>query len=205
MDSSYVEEVFKHLGIESTNPGYFNSKAHMEECKAQLQDAGQPNEELKLLESEYQTLVNARENETRPYRYIPESFNALEMLSTWLERGQYPPPEVLIAINDAYNFYVGGMGAIDVESVFFSKPIKGAGSYARRKIRGMEETFRDFHREVKWQKAGEKHFVWKKESLEDMAEKYLNSGDVVYLPDSDDPVGSFLRRYRRWLKEISDK
>lgn len=57
----------------------------------------------------------------------------LATLFYFIEMGMYPPPELLLALNDCWITYTANGGSISLEEAFIGKPKKGAGNYASRK------------------------------------------------------------------------
>lgn len=51
----------------------------------------------------------------------------------FVDMGFYPPPELMLALRDCWETYMGNMGTMSLEEAFIGKPKKGAGNYASRK------------------------------------------------------------------------
>jgi hypothetical protein len=50
-----------------------------------------------------------------------------------IEMGFYPPPELLLALSDAYALYRHAAGKLSLEEVFFGRPRRKAGNHAKRR------------------------------------------------------------------------
>lgn len=59
----------------------------------------------------------------------------LATLSYYVDMGFYPPPELLLALNDAWQRYITAGGQMTLEEAFFGPAKKGSGNYAKRKHR----------------------------------------------------------------------
>ena len=57
-----------------------------------------------------------------------------EALFFYIEMGFYPPPEILLAVADAYGAYIQGGGSVTLEEMFFGKPRRKGGPLARRRL-----------------------------------------------------------------------
>lgn len=55
--------------------------------------------------------------------------------------GLYPPPELMVAMSQAFFEYLEAEGRLELEDVFFGRPRQRAGNYARRRKKG-ERDFR---------------------------------------------------------------
>lgn len=51
----------------------------------------------------------------------------------FVDMGFYPPPELLLSLQDAWNRYIAAMGVMSLEEAFFGQTKKGLGNYAARK------------------------------------------------------------------------
>lgn len=60
------------------------------------------------------------------------SDSPLSTLFFYVEMGFYPPPELLLALSDAWHRYRQASGAYGLEDAFFGKSKKGAGNYSKR-------------------------------------------------------------------------
>lgn len=58
-----------------------------------------------------------------------------------VDMGFYPPPEIMLALMDAYDVYQASRGDLSLEEVFFGPPRRKAGGYARRKAEKMQRMF----------------------------------------------------------------
>ncbi|WP_340676584.1 hypothetical protein [Paraglaciecola sp.] len=106
----------------------------------------------------------------------------LEAFLVCVELGIYPPPEVMYAIADSFNLYLYENGELDLETVFFGKPIKGVGNEASRvnKVKQYEKFFM-------------LAFDKPEKSQIELAEKFILDNDIKV------DAESFLRSYRRYL------
>jgi hypothetical protein len=75
--------------------------------------------------------------------------NPLSALFYYVDLGFYPPPEILLALMDAFDVYNTSEGVISLEEVFFGPTRRKAGTYAKRKATRM----RRFH----WGLSMERH------------------------------------------------
>ena len=96
--------------------------------------------------------------------------------------GSYPPPEVLVALWQCFDNYISCSGSVELEAVFFGKPVPGVGNFSARRF--PEYLYRMIHGMALSNKPNA--------SLEEKAETLL----AIY--DIDKDVSSFLRGYRRW-------
>jgi hypothetical protein len=93
------------------------------------------------LESSWQLLVSyygedfGRAEKPRP------ADTPLAALFYCIEMGFYPPPELMLALMDAYDVYKASRGDLSLEEVFFGPPRRKAGGYARRKAEQMQRLF----------------------------------------------------------------
>ncbi len=124
--------------------------------------------------------------------------------------GQYPSPEIMLAIAKAFKLYLHAGGRLTLEEVFFGKSKKGGGSRAKRFHR--ETMFMIFHNTVRREKitsgiSKEMGLSYRsKDSLEDIAERFLLNLELdenEYASNEPD-VDSFLRAYRRWKDSNPD-
>lgn len=60
------------------------------------------------------------------------SDHPLSALFYFVEMGFYPPPELLLALLDAWEIYIAGSGEISLDEAFFGPTKRRAGNYARR-------------------------------------------------------------------------
>ena len=65
----------------------------------------------------------------------------LSMLSSLIRIGIIPPPELLLALAEAFEIYVDSGGAIELESAFFGPARKKSGTYARRRKKRERDMF----------------------------------------------------------------
>jgi hypothetical protein len=86
---------------------------------------------LDELESAWQ-LLNARYGNFID-RDKRASRDPLAEFAYFVEMGFYPPPELMLAISDAFQDYRDAEGKLTLEEVYFGKPKRKGGTYARRK------------------------------------------------------------------------
>lgn len=60
------------------------------------------------------------------------SENPLSSLFYYIEMGFYPPPELMLALADAWSVYRAGCGAVTLEEAFLGRSVQKAGNYAKR-------------------------------------------------------------------------
>lgn len=68
----------------------------------------------------------------------------LDALHYHIDTGFYPPPELLLALMDAYDVYCAAQGDLSLEEVFFGPPRRKAGGHAKRKGEKMRRIFWGF-------------------------------------------------------------
>ena len=56
----------------------------------------------------------------------------LALFFLYVSYGFYPPPELLIALHEAFEAYQKEKGRLTLEEAFFGKPVQRAGTYAQR-------------------------------------------------------------------------
>lgn len=56
-----------------------------------------------------------------------------EALFFHVEIGMYPPPELLLAVDEAYRVYLEGRGTLTLEECFFGRPPRKGGVLAKRR------------------------------------------------------------------------
>tara|TARA_B110000879_G_C11064574_1_gene468080 strand:+ start:117 stop:1019 length:903 start_codon:yes stop_codon:yes gene_type:complete len=139
--------------------------------------------------------------------------NTAEMFVGELNSGRIPPLEVLVSIAKCFSLYFEAEGDLNLESVFFGKPIKKKGNYARRRYR--DSLFANFHdlykRDTRLRESlnnnDKNHY---KLAMEEFSANFLLNTDISNaLTDKDineasedwDKVDTFLRGYRRWKEK----
>jgi len=85
------------------------------------------------LESAWQVLSATYKGAIRRANDERCSDTPLAALFYYVEMGFYPPPELLLALHDAYQVYETSRGHISLEEVFFGPPRRKAGTYANRR------------------------------------------------------------------------
>ena len=114
----------------------------------------------------------------------------VEALNNAIDYGVYPPPEVLLALNECFETYYSFYGKVELEDIFFGKRKKRVGNNSGLKY--SKEIYKRFRFYVVMDRI-EKSM---KRSLEDIAIDYL----MERSPDTD--LDSFLRQYRRYKKSL---
>ena len=61
-----------------------------------------------------------------------EADTPLAALFSILEWGNYPPPELLLALQDCWATYMHSAGTMSLEVAFLGKPVQKAGTYSQR-------------------------------------------------------------------------
>jgi hypothetical protein len=113
-----------------------------------------------------------------------------------VDLGFYPPPEILLAIQDCFEFYFDSNGKYDLEDIFFNcDKKKGIGNYSAQQAQGW------LYQQLYMCEQGERRksvidSSYKKKPLADSAESLF---DLFNIDDVTD-VDNFLRGYRRWKK-----
>ena len=108
-----------------------------------------------------------------------------------IEAGFYPPPEVLLALDDCFEMYMAQRGKVELEQIFFGDKKRGVGNYAARTYK--ERAYKHLHVELSL-----KIFCEQKNQIE-VAER------VIELFKLTDDVDSFLRGYRRYVDSSKKK
>lgn len=78
-----------------------------------------------VLDSVYDGVVKRADDER-------VSSTPLSAFFYYVDMGFYPPPEILLALNESYRNYMNAGGNLSLEDVFFGRPKRKAGNYARR-------------------------------------------------------------------------
>ena len=119
-----------------------------------------------------------------------------EALNHFLERGHYPPPEILVALGDCLNLYFGAAGKIELDEIFFSaRRIQKLGNYGAQINKNQK--FELFHMIIEMEKLVCHQADRAKRTRSALAEEFLNSRR-----DYDTDVRSFLKAYDRWNKPV---
>ena len=144
--------------------------------------------------------------------YTDEFENALDALKNSIEDiCSYPPPEILLVINDQYNHYLENGGSVSLEEAFFGNP-KGRGAYAARRSKHSDSLYAAFFKAHKLYKSQASQgeflsFIASRKHLGTLLDGMLVDGkEVISNPlygitkREDFDLESFLRGYRRWKK-----
>lgn len=119
-----------------------------------------------------------------------------EALDYFLDRGHYPPPEILFALSDCLNLYFEAAGKIELDEVFFSaRRIQKLGNYGAQINKNIK--FRLFDIDIQMEKLERCQAGRAKRTRSVLAEDFLNSRG-----DYDTDVRSFLKAYDRWKKSV---
>ena len=142
----------------------------------------------KILEEHYQVID----------RSDHPSSNPLYSLTYYVDLGFYPPPEIMLALYQCFDRYINAEGDLSLDEAFFCHKHKKRKSLA--------------YKEAKLSKYFVFHKLWANglrlrgdsglNSLEKIAEDYLGSLFANRDWEDDMDVDSFLRGYRRWVKEL---
>lgn len=140
--------------------------------------------------------------------------NTAEMFVGELNSGRIPPLEVLVSIAKCFSLYFEAEGDLTLESVFFGKPIKKKGNYARRRYG--DSLYTHFHdlckrNTILQESLNNIDINYPIPGMEEFAANFLLNTDISNaLTDEDineasedwDKVDTFLRGYRRWKKRM---
>lgn len=80
----------------------------------------------RLLDKSYDGIVKREDDGTT-------ADTPLAALFYYVEMGFYPPPEILLALSEAFDHYRAAAGSLSLEEVFLGRPKRKGGNYARRK------------------------------------------------------------------------
>lgn len=112
-----------------------------------------------------------------------------------IRAGEYPPPELMLLVAEAFEFYFGARGSVSLEHIFFGREVPKAGNEsARRKNQYVFEMFNH------WTESNLRNEA--NLSQIQLAEKLIGIAKKYKLVDSEfveDPE-SFVRSWRRWKK-----
>lgn len=121
----------------------------------------------------------------------------VDAFDCYLSLGVIPPPEILLALNEAFQTYFSAKGSLQIEDVLFGKPKRGVGNYAVRRSAeigaGLYGNFSIF-----------KNIEAKDETLTQAAESFLKRENTIHKTIGihfEIDVDTFLRGYRRWKKD----
>lgn len=170
-----------------------NSKAYTEILKKVLAGVEETTEfyDLYELEKTWKNLeANSpllKEERDRSDYYLP-----LDYFMSSIEKGQYPPPEILLAINACFEHYFECKGEKSLDEIFFYGKHKKKSSPAFIKAKIQNYMLFDFLYAGFESLQDDKI---KGKSLVEKAEIYLKTFN-----DNDIDPETFLRGYRRWKK-----
>ncbi len=180
--------------IGSAPPNQFNTWAFVRE-ERELMDANNfpalddLDATWELISSEYGGIVERSADER-----IAET--PLGAFLYYIDCGLYPPPEILLSVQNCFESFLNSGGKYELEDVFFdSDRKKGIGNYAAQKAQYWRYEHL-FMCEQGEQRKSTVDSTYKKKSLTENAE-YLF--DLLGIDDVAD-IDNFLRGYRRWKK-----
>lgn len=171
----------------------FNTKANLKEWHNKMlkESKNYPvleglEESWELLENYYNTPMEGLIDRNHIAQDTP-----LGAFRYMIEAGFYPPPEVLLALDDCFEMYMALRGKVELEQIFFGEKKRGVGNHAAR-------TYKD---------KAYKH-LWVELSFNQLAEHKTQieiAESVIELFKLTDDVDSFLRGYRRYLANLKKK
>lgn len=140
-------------------------------------------------------------------REIRFETSPVESLQFWRSLPSYPPPEVLMAIEDAFAVYFRAEGRLSLEEVFFGPVKKGVGNYAARKAAENQDyaTFDHYVESFPY-----RYPELKGASQIAMLEKFFEHKRLISKnfedseADMNIDLDSFMKGYRRWRKRKAD-
>ncbi len=154
------------------------------------------------LEKQFNAIGN-RDYIELPYKSDYRFEAPLDIFLSDIYCGFYPAPELLIMIAKCFHLYFLSEGELELEDVFFGKPIKKSGNYSRRKARS--DNYKHFHQLVTWAKEDpdDKHHHY---SLEEHALYCLKSAEDTDLDcpinTSEADIDLYLSGYFRWKSKL---
>ena len=119
---------------------------------------------------------------------------------TFIDRCQYPPPEILISLSRCFELYLSAGGQIELDQVFFSdRRVQGVGNKAAVYTR--DQKYRMFDKAYHWMRLGIFEDHLKPRKMMAFIREYLAKHK-----DFDTDPYTFLRGYKRWKdKQKLDK
>lgn len=116
-----------------------------------------------------------------------EDGGVLQRISMYIGSGVYPPPELLILLNNLFTYYLTLRGEYSLEEVFFGPPTKGKGNLAKRL--SVKHKYRDFEMQILFDKG--------KSSENELAKEFI---EEPYYGIKAEDEWNFLRAYRKHKK-----
>ena len=113
---------------------------HVEGCKVGL-DIGLAT----FLRRQWEVQGGIKTPSVQEWGFAPDT-PPMAALFVMVSMGLYPPPELMLAMLQAFIEYLEAEGRLELEDVFFGKPRQRAGNYARRRKKGE----RDFKMTVRY-------------------------------------------------------
>ena len=139
-----------------------------------------------------------------------QGLSPLDMFMYFARKGEYPPPEVILLINECFELYFDSKGGVSLDEAFFgeSNTKKGVGNFAAQ--RAKVEFYYEFELFIlaereKHPPSEDKHKSAKRRNevrelqLEDFAEKFIEVSGLKT------DYESFLRNYRRWKLQYKNR
>jgi hypothetical protein len=140
-------------------------------------------ETWKLLEHHYNNPMEGLIDRSSMEQQTP-----LGAFRNMIEAGLYPPPEVLLALDDCFALYMALRGEVELEQIFFGNKKRGVGNYAARTYK--DKAYKHLSIVLRINR-----FIEQKTQVE-IAES------VIDLFELKDDVDSFLRGYRRYVERL---
>lgn len=124
------------------------------------------------------------------------SAHPLEAFMYYILAGFYPPPELLIIIQESFSYYIDKGGSVSLEHIFFGREKPGVGNYSAQYKR--IQKFTRFSICVSMSKVEAKHTKKTPLSQLKLAEKFVNGEWLFETEKLDLDPESFLRKWRKW-------
>ena len=167
--------------------------------------------------------LNKQWQELKNERHIPPPYevpnyysNPIETFLSYVNYGQYPPPELLIMLSKAFELYYLAKGDISLEQAFFGNPKQRKGTGAEQADK--DNLFKEFHRIVIQERAIA-NLSGKKFSIERLIKDIMARNreeqkaakkkegekpkDYWFFPTQyhENNIDSLLKAYQRWRKK----
>jgi hypothetical protein len=171
----------------------FNNKANLKEWHNKMLKESKNHPVLEGLEESWDLLSN---HYNTPMEGVIDRNDIaqntpLDAFRYMIEAGYYPPPEVLLALNDCFDMYMALRGKVELEQIFFGEKKRGIGNHAARTYK--DKAYKHLWAELMVNRA------YEQKSQVEIAES------VIDLFELKDDVDSFLRGYRRYLVNFKSK
>jgi hypothetical protein len=129
---------------------------------------------------------------SRDDRHDKVTYEPIDALFSYIRSGYYPPPELLLLLQERFDVYMAGEGELSLEEVFFGPPHRNAGNFAAR---SGKETSGFAFKLIEGRSQGLSQI--------EAAEKYIEENNLHVEPES--LVRSESRRKKKFRKFFSDK